>query len=214
MLPPVRFIILFGLFLRFIVSIKNGFFDFEFGHFADPGSFHGYASEFSKNPTILMCEEEIRHVMSCGLGYVYFLTTDSFFMGSLMSNLAWLGSALVLWKAMGVLQVEKKNQKKGMLIYALLPSSIIITSVTLREPYQLLFVNLSVFAALKIYCDRSFVHWLTMFFSIFFMSLLHGGLIVFGTYILFFTLILMARQRYKFRFNKIKLVFLSPLLHC
>ena len=43
-----------------------------------------------------------------------------------------------------------------MLVYALLPSSIIVTSVTLREPYQLLLVNLAILAALKIYWNKSF----------------------------------------------------------
>lgn len=212
MIPPVRFVIFFGFFLRVLVSIWNGFFDFDFGQLADPGSFHGYAVEFSKNPTILYCEEKIPHVMSCGLGSIYFLTTDSLFIGSLMSNLAWLASALILLKIMGILGVEKSNQKKMMLVYALLPSSIIMTSVTLREPYQLFLVNLGIYAALKIYWNKSFMHWLTMFFSVYFMSLLHGGLIVFGMYILVSTLILLTRRRYKSGFKKVKLVFFAPIL--
>ena len=98
-----------------------------------------------------------------------------------------------------------------MLIYALLPSSIIMTSITLREPYQLLLVNLGVFAALKIYWNKSLMHWLTMFFSVYFMSFLHGGLLVFGLFIFISTLILLARRRYASGFNKIKLVFLAPI---
>ena len=212
MLIDTRLLISIGFFLRLIVTIWNGFFDFEFGQTADPASFHGWAAIFSNNPTVLNCEENIRHVMSCGLGFVYFLTTDSLFIGSLMSNLAWLVSALILMKIMSILLVEKSNQKKMLLVYAFLPSSIIITSVTLREPYQLLFVNLSVLAVLNIYWNKSYMHWLTMLFSIYFMSLLHGGLIVFGTYILASTLILLARRRYKNGFNKIKLVFALPIL--
>ena len=212
MLIDTRLLISIGFFLRLIVTIWNGFFDFEFGQTADTASFHGWAAIFSNNPTVLNCEENIRHVMSCGLGFVYFLTTDSRFIGSLMSNLAWLVSALILMKIMGILLVEKSNQKKILLVYALLPSSIIVTSVTLREPYQLLFVNLAVLAALNIYWNKSYMHWLTMLFSVYFMFLLHRGLVVFGTYILASTLILLARRRYKNGFNKIKLVFALPIL--
>jgi hypothetical protein len=207
-----RFLISIGFFLRLIVSIWNGFFEFSLGQSADPGSLHGYAVLFSLNPTVSNCEENIRHVMSCGLGFVYLLTTDSRFIGSLMSNLAWLVSTLILMKIMSILLVEKSNQKKIMLVYALLPSSIIVTSVTLREPYQLLLVNLAVLAALKIYWNKSYMHWLTMLFSVYFMSILHGGLMVFGIYILASTLILLARRRYKKGFNKIKLVFAVPII--
>ena len=211
MLIDSRILIFIGFFLRLIVALWNGFFEFNFGQIGDPGSFHGWASYFSQNPTISNCEENIRHVMSCGLGFVYFLTTDSLFIGSLMSILAWWVSALVLLKIMSILLVEKSNQKKMMLIYALLPSSIIMTSITLREPYQLLLVNLGVFAALKIYWNKSLMHWLTMFFSVYFMPFLHGGLLVFGLFILISTLILLARRRYASGFNKIKLVFLAPI---
>ena len=156
MLTPIRFIIFFGLCLRLLIAIWNGFFQFDFGQLADSGSFHGWAVYFSQNPTISNCEENIRHLLSCWLGFVYFFTTDSLFIGSLMSILAWLASAFILLKMMSILSVEKSNQRKMMLVYAFLPSSIIITSVTLREPYQLFFVNLEIFAALKIYLDKSY----------------------------------------------------------
>jgi len=208
----VRILIAIGLFLRLIIALWNGFFEFDFGQISDTGSFHQWASYFSKNPTISNCEENIRHVMSCGLGFVYFLTTDSLFIGSLMSILAWWLSALILLKIMSILSVDKSNQKKMMLVYAFLPSSIIITSVTLREPYQLLLVNLAVFSALKIYWNRSYIHWLTMVFAIYFMSHLHNGLIVFGIYILVSTFILLTRRRYKSGFVKIKLAVVLPML--
>jgi hypothetical protein len=205
-------IIIMGFVMRLIIAIWNGFFDFDFGQVADPGSIHGWASYFSKNPTISNCEENIRHVISCVLGYIYFVTTDSMFVGSLMSVLVWCLSAFILLKIMNILLVEKSSQRKTMLVYALLPSSVIITSVTLREPYQLLFVNLAVFAALKIYWDKSLLHWLTMFFAIYFMSFLHAALIVFGIYILISALILQTCRRYASGLVKLKLAFVLPFL--
>jgi|TARA_B100000929_G_C15134270_1_gene292335 hypothetical protein len=69
------------------------------------------------------------------LGFFYFLTDDSLFFGSFLSVLAWLASAFTLAKIMRLLSIDKSNQSKAMLIYALLPSSILYTSVTLREVY-------------------------------------------------------------------------------
>ncbi|GIT65472.1 MAG: hypothetical protein Ct9H300mP23_10990 [Nitrospinota bacterium] len=37
------------------------------------------------------------------------------------------------------------------------------TGITLREPFQLLFINLALYAALKIYFLRSKGHWLVLF---------------------------------------------------
>jgi hypothetical protein len=61
-----------------------------------------------------------------------------------------------------------------------LPSSILITSVTLREAYQLLAVNLVIYSALKIYLEKSIYYWILMLMGVVLMGMLHGGLIVAG----------------------------------
>jgi len=98
-----------------------------------------------------------------------------------------------------------------MLIYALIPSSLMYTSVTLREPFQLLFINLAFYAALKIYYHRSIAHWLVLFLAVLGLGLLHGGLIVSGIFIIVGTLFLLtSRNRKGVSFTKVVLV--SPVV--
>ena len=102
------------------------------------------------------------------LGIIYFLTTDSLFIGSLLSVFIWLASALILIEIMRILLITRPRQFLAILAYAVVPSSILYTSVTLREVYELFFVNLSIYAALKIYFHKSIVHWPILQTMIFF----------------------------------------------
>jgi len=94
-----------------------------------------------------------------------------------------------------------------MLIYALIPTSLMYTSVTLREPFQLLFINLALYAALKIYFHRSNAHWLVLFLAVVGMGSLHGALLAFGIFIIAGTLFLLtSRNRKGVSFTKVVLV--------
>jgi len=94
-----------------------------------------------------------------------------------------------------------------MLIYALIPSSLMYTSVTLREPFQLLFVNLALYAALKIYFHRSNAHWLVLFLAVVGMGTLHGALLASSIFIIVGTLFLLtSRNRKGVSFTKFVLV--------
>lgn len=81
---------------------------------------------------------------------------------------------------MNLLFIDQANQKAAMVIYALLPSSLLLTSVTLREAYQLLFINLAIYAFLKIYSQNSLFHYFVLLVAIASIGMLHGGLYAFG----------------------------------
>ena len=152
----------------------------------------------------------IGHIYYYFLGFIYFLSTDHLFIGSLVSSLAWILSAFILIKIMRILSFDMSNQWKVMFFYSVLPSSIMYTSVPLREPFQLLFVNLAIYAALKIYFHKS-IHWLTLLFSIIGMGLLHGALMPVGVFILVSSLFLIIiRNRKKISLTKFLLI--SPLI--
>jgi hypothetical protein len=68
------------------------------------------------------------------------------------------------------------------------------TAVTLREPYQMLFVNLAIYAVLKIYLHKSNRHWLTLILAIAGAGSLHGGLLAIGILLLAGTLLLVAMR--------------------
>jgi hypothetical protein len=98
-----------------------------------------------------------------------------------------------------------------MLIYALIPSSLMYTSITLREPFQLLFINLALYAALKIYFHRSIAHWLVLFLAAVGMGVLHGALLASAIFIIAGTLFLLTtRNRKGVSFTKVVLV--SPIV--
>jgi hypothetical protein len=94
-----------------------------------------------------------------------------------------------------------------MLIYALIPTSLMYTSITLREPFQLLFINLALYAALKIYFHRSNAHWPVLFLAAVGMGALHGALLASGIFIIVGTLFLLTtRNRKGISFTKVVLV--------
>jgi len=209
MLFTVHTAIWIGLLLRLFIAIWNGFFGPSFGAELDALSFHIAAVEYAQNPTL--DELRIGWIYTYMLGLIYYLTTDSLFLGSLLSCVAWLASAYILVKIMRLLSIDKSYQFKAMLIYALLPSAFFFTSVTLREPYQLLFVNLVIYSALKIYLNKSSFHWLVLFCAVITMGLLHGALFAFGIFIVLATLVLLTLREGK-SFSLIRLALVTPLV--
>ena len=147
MISKVKLTFWLGFFLRLANSFFNGFVGPSFGASDDAFGFHLAAVDLSQN---LVCNvfAVSGHAYAYILGMFYFITTDSLFLGSALSALGWLASAFILLRIMRILSFDMSNQWRVMLIYALIPSSLIYTSVTLREPFQLLFVTLAFYAAL------------------------------------------------------------------
>lgn len=86
--------------------------------------------------------------------YVNFLAVfhifggDSLLMGEEVSVLAFVLSALVLVRIIDVLGLEKYRVWL-MLLFGALPSTVIFSSLTLREPFELLFFMLGVYGGLR-----------------------------------------------------------------
>jgi hypothetical protein len=206
----VKLTLWLGFFLRLANSFVNGFYGPSFGAEDDAFGFHVNAVTFI-NQSLVM-DPFIPHLLySYILGIFYSITTDSLFLGSALSTLAWLASAFILVRIMRILSFKMSNQWRVILIYALIPSSLMYTSVTLREPFQLLFINLALYAALKIYLHRSISHWLVLFLAVVGMGALHGALFVSGIFMIIGTLFLLtARSRKGVSFGKVVLV--SPIV--
>lgn len=178
-LSQTHIIILIGVFFRIIVAIWNGFYGPSPGADLDALGLNGFASSVAVTGDF--DEFYIGYTPYTNLlGMVYRYTYNHIFVGSLLSCLIWWLSAYVLHKSFLLFFVEKKQIQNALLIYALLPSSIFMTSVTIREPYQLLFINLALYAVLKIYLHKSIGHWFTLIISIIGAGALHGGLLAFG----------------------------------
>lgn len=105
---------------------------------------------------------------------------ESMLIGQLFCLLAWSLSFYILHLSIRLLSINKNNDVfKIFLIYCFLPSSLMINSSFLREPYQLLFVNISFFSFLKI--TRSslrFIYFSLLLFSFLVLFLLHVAFVV------------------------------------
>ena len=189
------------LWTGFLLRISNAFYNSFLGTSFGAGGgdaifFHMWAIKYSK--TLVFGDYVGGYIYPYILGVFYFLTTDSLFLGSVFSVFGWLASAFILIGIMRILSFDMSSQWKVIFLYSILPSALMYTSITMREPFQLLFVNLAIFGALKIYLHRSSAHWLTFIFALIGMGSLHSGLIVCGVFILSSTLILTlyrARKR-------------------
>ena len=209
MISKVKLVLWLGFFLRLVNAFYNGFIGSTYGASDDSLGFHLNAVEISQNPEFDVFV--IGYIYQYILGLFYFITTDSLFLGSALSALGWLASAFILLLIMRILSFDSSNQWRVMLIYALIPSSLMYTSVTLREPFQLLFINLALYAALKIYFHRSIAHWLVLFLAAVGMGVLHGALLASAIFIIAGTLFLLTtRNRKGMSFTKVILV--SPIV--
>ena len=205
MIYRVKLTLWLGFFLRLVNAFLNGFVGPTYGASDDSLGFHLNAVEHSQN--LVFDVLVIGNIYSYILGIFYFITTDSLFLGSALSALGWLASAFILLRIMRILSFKMSNQWRVMLIYALIPTSLMYTSVTLREPFQLLFINLALYAALKIYFHRSNAHWLVLFLAVVGMGAMHGALLVSGIFIIAGTLFLLtSRNRKGVSFTKVVLV--------
>ena len=160
-----------GLVLRIAVAFWNGFFPPSFGADGDASTFHRSAVEFANGGVLE--EFRTRSLFNSFLGTFYKVTTPSLFLGSLLSCAVWAASAVVFLKIMRLLSLNRQSRFMAMLIYSLIPCSLLLTSVTLREPYQLFFFNLGMYACLKIIKERSMPHWLLLLVAIVGGGLLH-----------------------------------------
>jgi hypothetical protein len=205
----VKLALLLGFFLRLAIAFVNGFIGPTYGASGDSIGFHLMAVEYSQ--TLVIDVFILTQIYTYFLTIIYFITTDSLFLGCALSALGWLASAFILLRIMRILSFKMSIQWKVMLIYALIPTSLMYTGITLREPFQLLFINLALYAALKIYFHRSNVHWFVLLLAIIGMGAMHGALIVSGIFIIVGTLFLITtRTRKGVSFTKVVLV--SPFV--
>ena len=139
-------IIYSGFLLRIALIIYNIEIAVLPGSEYDAGWFHNEAVRYSLYLDMkdwlleYKWEYAVGWVYGAFLGHLYyFIGIDSWYISSLLSCFVWFLSALVFRKIMLKIKLNKMNINFAILIYTfLIPSSIIYTSITLREVYILL----------------------------------------------------------------------------
>ena len=138
-------IIIIGLIIRIICSFSNSFIEILPGAGLDALTFHKSAVNFSRGEEYFMDNIDQGKAYVIILGILYKIIPASFelFAGGILSSIAWFFSAIILYK---ILQLNKLNNSYisiALIIYSMLPFGIVYTSITLREAYQLLLINLA-----------------------------------------------------------------------
>lgn len=171
-------VMLLGLVLRVGVSFWNGFFGPSLGAEQDATGLHVLAVDLVTGQSTLQYQVTLSYAYF--LAFLYWLVGPSAFVGGLVSCVAWSISADLLRRSMRLLHASVSAQMLAMLTYALFPSSVLWTSVTMREPYQLLLVNFLTYCALQIGVAHSRRHWLMMPPAVACGVTLHAALVAWG----------------------------------
>ena len=211
MIKPITLIWL-GFYSRIFVALFSG------GQLVgDSYYYHWIAStrinlgERELDVTTLGGGEEALSLYPTLLTTLYSFSTDIYFIGCLFSIFVWLLSAYVLKKILELLKTDNRTKYLVFLIYAFIPSSLINTSVPMRESFELLFVNLLIYSSLRIYLNKSLLHWLFLGISCFLIGQFHGVLYAFAAVILLMVIIsIFLRNRKKFPIGGY--IFIVPLI--
>lgn len=172
-------ILVFGFLLRIAVSFWNGFYGPSFGASEDADNFHLFAVD-AANGVLDERDYGTGWIYGTLLGVVYRTAGASLFLGGLLSAVAWLIAATALAKLCRLLAFNHRATMYVLIIYALLPSSILVTGVPLREAYQMLFVNLILLAGIHLLHRIRVRHLLLFLASAYAAAWLHAALAAFG----------------------------------
>ena len=184
----IRYLIFAGFYVRVLNTYVNSYITQTPGSGMDARGFHGFASEVSND--LVFDTFGIGFTLYTNfLGFIYYLTIDSIFVGGLVSCFFWLLSAILLFKTLKLFKVSNNFLISVFLIYSFLPSSIFFTSITLREVFQLFLINLSLYSYTQIYLNRKYSYYISFLLGIILMSTLHGALLLFGASLFFLAVV-------------------------
>ena len=160
-----------------ILSITNAYIITTLEGGRDASSFHQAAVGLAINQPIPsnFNNQYYTHLLSL----VYRLFGPSLFLGQELSILVFILSCVVLIKLLNILKLSH-FRVKGILLFGLLPTSIIYNSYTMREVWQTLFFLLLTYYAIKLRIKTSISTIVAIILSGFSLLFWHNGLAVYG----------------------------------
>jgi len=174
----------FCIFLHHVVAVLNAYGGDVIGTEGDARTLHffGVDTAASSKPEAGFWANP-RVVYTNSLGFIYRAFGATFLLGDELSVLAFALSCVVLVKLIDLLDL-RRFRVWIVLFFGLLPSSVIFSSVTLRESWQALFFLLSVYWTIRLWKRPGILIFLFMLMSAFCMALLHGGLKGYAVYMI------------------------------
>ncbi len=155
-------LIFFALFVRLLIILISDYNQNVFFIGDDAWGMHIAGLDVSSWDKIEFFDQiKIPYISFIAIIYKYIY--PSYLLSAFISLFTWIFSVYILIKILNLLKINKKIIFAALIIYCFLPSSIIYTSSTIREPYQLLVTNLLLLCLVNIYLTNNF---LKIFFNI------------------------------------------------
>ena len=198
-------IIALGFFLRLSISFYNNFYTLPMAS-ADAIAFHQSAILKLSNLSFL---ENIMNgwIYTSFLALLYYFLTPSILIASISSCILWLLSSVVLNKIFNLLEVSHTNKLIAFAVYIFMPSSIIFTSIPLRESMELLIINLYIMYVILIIQNNKLIFFPILILLSALLFMLHKGLILFTFFTSIFLLVAVSMKVINFFYKK-ELLFL------
>ncbi|MEK5278644.1 hypothetical protein NSS82_10360 [Paenibacillus sp. FSL H7-0735] len=195
---------LFVLISHHAIAFVNAFFFATPGSEADAIVFHDSARIISEVGVVDLNTNGSRFFVNF-LALCYKTFGESHLLGMELSVAAFFLSMVVLLKILKLAGVTHNNHLI-ILMYGLLPTSLMFTSITLRESWQILFFSLVVFFSIKLKFTKKFIWLLFLILSMSGLSLWHNGFVAILPFLLFITIL------WSFRSNKKKSLVLDMFI--
>jgi hypothetical protein len=160
------------------VSLINTYLFPIYGAGLDAFNFHNSAVALAQSEEFYISVGAIFYKNMLGLAYRIFGSSQ--LLGSQLSNLAFAVSCILLVKIMGFLKLPH-YRTSALLVFGGLPSMVMLGSVTLREPSQILFFMLAVYFGVKMHKKTSTKFcFVLMVVSALLMGMFHFALMAYG----------------------------------
>ena len=149
------------------------------------------------------------------LGFFYRIIGHSYLFGKELSVLAFVLSCVVLVKLVDHLDL-RRFRVGIVLLFGLLPSVMIFTSVTLRESWQALFFLLSVYWAIRLWKQPDILNLPFLLISTFCLAMMHHGLSRFAAYMIIISVYwgVLGRKKNVHWARHIRFLFAGLLIVC
>ena len=171
----------FILAIHHIIALTNTYLFIIHGANADAVRFHRLGVEWAMDGkwSIMVGAEFYQQF----LGIFYRIFGPSHLLGEELSIIAFLFACFVLIKLIDFLNITK--YRVGLLLmFGLLPTNLVLGSVTMRESYQILFFMLSVYWGLRFHLEPTKGAMIFCVFSAIIMGFFHNALILYMLFLL------------------------------
>ena len=177
----LTFALCFVLAMHHVLALTNAYLFTIHGADADAVRFHRLGVEWAVSGKLSVSSGAEFYQQLLGIFYRIFSPSHLF--GEELSIIAFLFACFVLIKLIDFLNITR--YRVGLvLLFGLLPTNLVLGSVTMRESYQILFFMLAVYWGLRFHLEYTKGAMIFCVFSAIIMGCFHGALILYMLFLL------------------------------